>query len=155
MGKSTSVTRVKIRALTVKYSIFQKWQELLFNNGEKVQNNFFNTLEPLWKSALHHTQLSGTSATVSYCVSPWNQSVANSLKSCQYLRSQRANSSRSNIGGDQDPESQKHKCLESLWGRLAHGKTRRWWNRDSWSQSIIQNNIWTKLRCKYFWEKKL
>ena len=33
MGKSTSVTRVKIRALTVKYSIFQKWQELLFNNA--------------------------------------------------------------------------------------------------------------------------
>ena len=29
----------------------------------------------------------------------------------------------------------------------------RWWNRDSWSQSIIQNNIWTNLRCKCFWEK--
>ena len=46
--KNTCVTWVKIRALTVKYSIFQKWQELLFNNAEKVQNNFFNTLEPKW-----------------------------------------------------------------------------------------------------------
>ena len=36
---------------------------------EKVQNTFFYTLEPLWKSALNHTQLSGTSATESYLYS--------------------------------------------------------------------------------------
>ena len=35
---------------------------------EKVQNTFFNTLEPLRKSALHHTRLSPTVAIDSYPV---------------------------------------------------------------------------------------
>ena len=33
---------------------------------KKVQNTFFNTLEPLWKSALHHTRISPTVAIDSY-----------------------------------------------------------------------------------------
>ena len=32
-----------------------------------VQNTFFNTLEPLWKSALHPTRISPTSENDSYC----------------------------------------------------------------------------------------
>ena len=53
------------------FSNFLAWNHIVCHRyrQEKVQNTFFNTLEPLWKSALNqvnHTQLSGTSATASY-----------------------------------------------------------------------------------------
>ena len=48
------------------------WHEITLYSIDIDKKRFitpsFNTLEPLWKSDFHHTQLSGTSATVSYTI---------------------------------------------------------------------------------------
>ena len=50
------------------FSNFLAWNHILCHRyrQEKVQNTFFNTLEPLWKTPFYRTQLFGTLATVSY-----------------------------------------------------------------------------------------
>ena len=51
------------------------WHEIILHAigiHRKSSSNFFNTLEPLWRSDLHCTYLSATSASASY--------------QCQYLR---------------------------------------------------------------------
>ena len=50
------------------FSNFSAWNHIVCHRyrQEKVQNTYFNTLDPLWKSALNQTQLSGTSENESY-----------------------------------------------------------------------------------------
>ena len=50
------------------FSNFLAWNHIVCHRYrlEKVQNTFFSTLEPLWKSALHHTPVFPTLAIDSY-----------------------------------------------------------------------------------------
>ena len=84
--------------------------------AKKVQNTFFNTLEPLWKSALHHTRISPTVAIESYLL-PLEHNVHWILSVQEVL-----NPKRSTPGPIRN--GQKRKQFKDLVGRPKSQRTR-------------------------------